>query len=169
MTDMFDRLIKREGGYVNHPDDAGGQTKFGVTLARFNYWRRKRDGVAGGAAALKALTKSEAREIYEALYFFGPKLHLIASPRLREHMLDCTVLHGPARAIRWLQELSGAKPIDGIMGPVTAAAVSKMDTRTLNNLLMRRRVRYMARRVTRKPSQAVFAAGWITRAMSFLI
>ena len=165
MSDIFDRLIKREGGYVDHPDDAGKATKFGITLDTLSRWRRSRVTTA----AVKELTKREAREIYEAQYFFGPHIHLIASPRLREHILDCVVLHGPKRAIRWLQELAGAQPADGIIGPVTAAAVSAMDTRTLNNLLMRRRCRYMARRVTRKPSQAVFAAGWIRRATSFLI
>ncbi len=166
MTDLFDRLIKREGGYVDHPDDAGGPTHFGITLATLKRWRKRR---VVTAADVKALTRREAREIYEAWYFFGPKLHLIASPRLREHMLDCVVLHGPKRPIRWLQELAGAQPIDGSIGPITAAAVSAQDTRTLNNLLMRRRVRYMARRVTRKPSQAVFADGWIKRATEFLI
>ncbi len=166
MTDLFTRLIEREGGYVDHPDDAGSATKFGITLATLKRWRKRRPVTAED---VKALTRHEAREIYEAVYFFRPKLHLIASPRLREHMLDCVVLHGPKRAIRWLQALAGAQPIDGIIGPVTAAAVSAQDTRTLNNLLMRRRVRYMARRVTRKPSQAVFIEGWCARALSFLI
>ena len=27
----FERLIGHEGGYVNHPDDPGGETKFGIT------------------------------------------------------------------------------------------------------------------------------------------
>ena len=28
---MIDRLIEREGGYVNHPRDPGGETKYGIT------------------------------------------------------------------------------------------------------------------------------------------
>ena len=28
---MIDRLIEREGGYVNHPLDPGGETKYGIT------------------------------------------------------------------------------------------------------------------------------------------
>ena len=163
---MLDRLIKREGGYVDHPNDAGRATKFGVTLATLRKWRRKRSLTA---ADVKGLTRREARDIYRALYLEGPNIHLIASPRLREHVLDCAVLHGPKRAIQWLQVLAGVRHIDGLLGPITAAAVSAQDTRTLNNLLMRHRVRYMARRVTRKPSQAVFAEGWTVRATSFLI
>lgn len=28
----FERVIQHEGGYVNDPRDAGGETKFGITI-----------------------------------------------------------------------------------------------------------------------------------------
>ena len=28
---LFERLMDHEGGYVNHPDDPGGETMWGVT------------------------------------------------------------------------------------------------------------------------------------------
>lgn len=30
---LFDRLMKHEGGYVNNPNDPGGETMWGVTKA----------------------------------------------------------------------------------------------------------------------------------------
>ncbi len=29
--EIFDAVLGKEGGYVNHPDDKGGQTKWGIT------------------------------------------------------------------------------------------------------------------------------------------
>ena len=29
---MIDDILRREGGYVNHPADKGGPTKYGITL-----------------------------------------------------------------------------------------------------------------------------------------
>jgi lysozyme family protein len=33
ITDLIDRLIAREGGYVDHPADRGGATRWGITVA----------------------------------------------------------------------------------------------------------------------------------------
>ena len=38
---IFERLMKHEGGYVNHPNDPGGETMYGVTKRVANaqgYW-----------------------------------------------------------------------------------------------------------------------------------
>lgn len=29
--EIFDEVLGKEGGYVNHPDDKGGPTKWGIT------------------------------------------------------------------------------------------------------------------------------------------
>ncbi|STE86759.1 Predicted lysozyme (DUF847) [Escherichia coli] len=29
--EIFDEILGKEGGYVNHPDDKGGPTKWGIT------------------------------------------------------------------------------------------------------------------------------------------
>ena len=33
VQDIANEIVTREGGYVNDPDDPGGATKYGVTLA----------------------------------------------------------------------------------------------------------------------------------------
>ena len=40
--EIIDGIIKREGGYVDHPADRGGPTKFGITLATLEAWRGHR-------------------------------------------------------------------------------------------------------------------------------
>jgi|GEM_PF-4548155 len=36
---LIDRLIDREGGFVDHPADRGGPTKYGITLRTLSKWR----------------------------------------------------------------------------------------------------------------------------------
>ena len=36
--DIIDQTIKREGGFVDHPDDPGGATNMGVTLATLSHF-----------------------------------------------------------------------------------------------------------------------------------
>lgn len=58
---IFDRLIGHEGGYVNHPQDPGGETHWGIT---------KRTAVANGYMyAMKNMTREQAYQIYEKAFW----------------------------------------------------------------------------------------------------
>ena len=41
VDDLISDIIRREGGYVNHPDDRGGPTNYGITQATLSEWRRQ--------------------------------------------------------------------------------------------------------------------------------
>ena len=60
---LIEELIEREGGYVNHPRDKGGPTRFGITeaVARAH----------GYAGAMALLPREEAVAIYRRLYQMG--------------------------------------------------------------------------------------------------
>jgi lysozyme family protein len=45
---MIDRLIRREGQYVNHPSDRGGPTNYGVTQIAIDDYNSLM-GMEGGA------------------------------------------------------------------------------------------------------------------------
>ena len=53
----FDRLIGAEGGYVNHPEDPGGETKFGISKRAYP------------DVNIASLTREDAREIYRRDYW----------------------------------------------------------------------------------------------------
>jgi lysozyme family protein len=113
-------VFVQEGGYVDHPNDPGGATKFGITRATLARFRKVKPVSSLPKSAVRRLRKSEATQIYYRYYWhpiFGPKL----PEGLAFCLFDFAVNSGPTRAIRTLQAIVKV-PQDGRMGPVTIAA-----------------------------------------------
>ncbi|RMD88945.1 MAG: hypothetical protein D6807_04715, partial [Alphaproteobacteria bacterium] len=87
---MIDALIGREGGFVDDPDDPGGATKYGITLAVLEGWRGRRLG-REDVAALKL---AEARAIYAELYYRRPGIDRLPAA-LQPLLFDTAVNQGP--------------------------------------------------------------------------
>ena len=164
MTDIISGILRREGGFVDHPADRGGPTNFGITLGTLAEWR----GTDATRDDVEALTEQEAREIYQALYVTRPGFDGIADAHLRAQVIDSGVLHGTGRAARWLQQAAGVG-VDGAVGPITLGAVNGADADMLGRKFAVTRIRKIGRIVSRDHSQAVFALGWLRRATEFLL
>jgi lysozyme family protein len=59
------KVLEHEGGYSNHPDDPGGPTNFGITIADYRRYR-KSDATA---ADVRVMRLDEAKAIYRAAYW----------------------------------------------------------------------------------------------------
>ena len=168
---IIDRLIDREGGFVDDPDDAGGATNMGITGRTLRRWIREAGGQvpklgAETREAVKALRRPEVRAIYRKFYLERWRVDRIRSDGLREHLLDCVVLYGP-KAIRWMQRFLGVKA-DGIIGPITLLAITRGGPAVVSWELVKARLMHTARRVKKQPDQAKFLPGWTARALKFL-
>ena len=101
-TDLIDAVIDREGGYVDHPADRGGATRWGITEAI-----ARADGYGGDMRrfAARAPPRSTA-----ALYWQRPRFDRIAerAPVLAAELFDTGVNMGPAVAIGFLQRALNA-------------------------------------------------------------
>ena len=88
-------VIEREGGFVNHPSDRGGPTKYGITLQTLRDWR----GLPVSVKELQALSKAEAFSIYYRRYVIDPGFdHVLRlNAEIAEEMIDAGVLSGPRR------------------------------------------------------------------------
>lgn len=116
--EALESVFAFEGGYVDHPLDPGGATKFGITRATL---RRVR-GRDVALAEVMALTRHEAAVIYRQHYWLAVRAdELPAGVDLL--VFDAAVHSGPARAVRLLQQVAGVAA-DGRVGPVTLAAVA---------------------------------------------
>jgi peptidoglycan L-alanyl-D-glutamate endopeptidase CwlK len=123
-------IDKWEGGYVDHPEDPGGATNMGITLATLSRWR----GRPAGKAEVKALTRAEAWQIMKTNYYEivrGDDLPLPVCVAVH----NAAVLHGPDRSGRFLQAAIARQgigiDIDGAIGSETLQALARADKRRL--------------------------------------
>ena len=166
-------LIKREGGYVNNPNDRGGATNFGITesVARANGWKGQ----------MRDLPLDLARQIYKQQYWINPRFDQVALilPLVAEELLDTGVNCGVGfakpllqRALNLLnnQGKNGWADLvgDGIYGAATISALKiyfakrgkegeKVLVRVLNIMQGNRYIEICER----NPTQEQFFYGWI--------
>ena len=150
--EIVDNVIEREGGYVNHPKDPGGETKYGIAKRS----HPKED--------IKNLTKERAEEIYYDDYWVPSKAPFLPHD-IQETFFDMVVNMGQRRAVKILQEACNSKKcglkVDGRIGKLTIAAAKKIDPSRLRVF----RILYYADLIKRKPSLKAFIVGWVRRAM----
>jgi len=181
VQDLARDIVAREGGYVNDPDDPGGETNFGVTIGTM---RRlgidlNRDGKVDGRD-VRALTPARAAEIYVQHYFHAPRIAQLP-PALHASVFDMYVNAGSG-AIRILQRLLTEMGFpcapDGVLGPATLRAAELAQRAAPAHLanaygIARRNYYYAlgdARPASRKYCRRRDGGkgGWITRAEEFI-
>jgi lysozyme family protein len=158
--DIIADILRREGGYVDHPADKGGSTNKGITLVTL---RRYMPGAT--LDDLKSLTDAMALTIYSRLYV--SPLAYVTGYGLKALMVDMAVNHGQENAERMLQAALGVK-VDGDVGPMTLTAL-EMAGPDLYYKLLAERIKFYGRIISANHSQAVFASGWLNRCAEFLI
>lgn len=150
---IIEHTIFLEGGYVNDPADAGGETKFGISKRQYP------------SLDIKNLTKDQAVEIYARDYFNRMNLASIPSAAVRKKLFDIGVNMGTGTAIRLLQQVVGVKE-DGALGDDTIRALGQMEAAAVVIALQRKQVLRYADICIKTPSNLVFLKGWVNRAYS---
>lgn len=174
-------ILRREGGYVNDPDDPGGATNHGVTIHTMRNLGLDLDGDGSVTAAdVKALSFEQAEEIFIRHYFERPGIARLPEP-LHASVFDMQVNSG-ANAIKILQELlldmGWLVKVDGHIGPQTVKASHAAFAAAPNHMVdaygIARR-NYYYRLADRREKSRKFArrrdggkGGWITRAEEFI-
>lgn len=120
-----------EGGFVDHPNDPGGATMYGITekVARVN----------GYTGEMKDLPKELADEIYTREYVYGPGYDkvIVRIPAVGHKLVDSGVNLGTTKQTKSLQKAlnalnAGKTPDikeDGVMGASTLTALDLLEKR----------------------------------------
>jgi len=153
----LETVLAHEGGYVDHPSDPGGATNMGITRRTLADWRGVSPYADLPKAEVRALARSEAEAIYRARYWDLCRCEEMPAG-LDLALFDFAVNSGPFRAVSTLQALVGVAR-DGIVGPVTLAAVAQRTPKALIEALCRERLGFLERLAT----FATFGRGWTQR------
>ena len=141
----FDKLISHEGGYVNDPRDPGGETKFGISKRAYPQ------------VDIKALTLESAKAIYKRDYWDRAQCDKLP-PSLAYLIFDAAVNSGIGQSIRFLQRSLNVAD-DGVIGPMTIAAVSRLDAESICARFIGQRLDFM----TKLTTWDVYGKGWSRR------
>jgi lysozyme family protein len=149
-------VLEHEGGFVQHPRDPGGATKFGITRETLSRAR----GRPASVEDVRELARTEAVALYRRLYW-NPLRADALPPGLDLAVFDLAVNSGPVRAVRMLQAVLGVEA-DGIVGPVTLEAARQADCPETIRRLARSRLGFLSRLAV----WPVFGRGWRRRVLS---
>lgn len=141
----FKQLIHSEGGYSNDPKDPGGETKFGISKRSYP------------DVDIANLTLEQAQDIYQRDYWKRARCDELP-PAIAFLVFDCAVNSGIGQATRFLQRALGVAD-DGQIGPMTLAAVNRVDAEALASRFLGQRLDFM----TRLTTWDVFGKGWARR------
>ncbi len=169
---LIAEVIRRKGGYSNHPADRGGPTNMGITQAV-----ARQQGYTGD---MRSLPRESAEQIYRRLYWHAPRFYDVAkvAPKLAAELFDTGINMGTGRAAGFLQRALNALnrnqkdyddlKIDRQLGPKSLGA--------LNRLLLKRgkegedvlikavealQGAHYLRLAEKQPTQEAFIYGWL--------
>ena len=161
MADHFDRFIRRilshEGGYSVDPKDPGNYTGGKVGVGQL---KGTKYGIAANTYPhldIKNLTWDQAAAIYRRDYWQAARADELP-PAVGFQLLDGAVNSGVRRATQWLQRAARVAD-DGILGPISMAAIAKADPSDLVMRFLAERLDFM----TGLSNWSAHGRGWARR------
>ena len=143
-------VLDQEGGYVRHPADPGGETNYGITKAVA--------AAHGYRGPLRSIPMDWVRRIYQQGYWDRCRCEAMPEHPIRLVVFDAAVNSGVGQSIKWLQRELGVA-VDGLIGPVTLAALQQANLDALAHNLITRRLEFLRGLRTWK----TFGKGWSRR------
>ena len=168
-------ILSWEGGYVNDPDDRGGETNKGITIgtwkaAGFDTFRKipvlqvGKKCYTNVTKSLYEMTDTQWEYVFKKYYWDRWKADEIKNQSVANLLVDWVWGSG-VWGIKYPQVLLKVTQ-DGIVGPKTLAALNSQDPEELFKKLVKEREAYIERLVLRSPKNKKFEKGWYRRLYS---
>ena len=123
-------ILRHEGGYVNDPDDSGGETNKGITIGTFKQYAKEDLGIEPTSENLKKITDDQATIIYRKRYWEPKGFCKIEDDKVSLMIYDWTITSGGAA--KKVQELliddfEQKITADGGIGSKTIEAINNVE------------------------------------------
>ena len=148
------RLLLHEGGYCHHPQDPGGPTNFGITIADYRKY------IKPGASAddVRAMRLEEAKAIYRSKYWRALRCDDLPAG-VDDSIFDYGVNSGVGRAGKVLRRVLGMPDDAWAVTDDVIAEVARRDPRAIIAAINAERLAFL-RGLRTWP---VFGTGWERR------
>lgn len=167
------KVLSHEGGYVNDPDDLGGETYKGIARNSHSSWlgwviidqhKNKPDF----PHSLEANTKLQdsVEQFYFGTFWKPLNAEQIQNQTSADSVFDFAVNSGLTTSARLVQSIVGAK-IDGCVGEITLNKINSMDFGHFQAALTVAKMEYYMNIIRKRPTSKKFLLGWISRSLSF--
>lgn len=169
-------ILRHEGGFVNHPNDPGGATNYGVSLR----WLKSLGDLDGDGWLdgdldhdgdvdiddIKLLTPDMAGHFYRTHWWDKNKYFLVYDQTLATKILDFSVVMGDKQSHKLLQRSLRAfdKRLvdDGVLGPKSFEAINSTNPQCLVASYECMAEGFF-RQIALKPNLTGFLGGWLNR------
>lgn len=167
----FALTMKAEGGYVNDPQDPGGETYKGVARKMNSKWdgwtlidMAKKEKNFPANLDSNAALQDKIKSFYEINYWDKTRCDEIKDQGVAASIFDFSVNSGPIASSKVVQFIVGTEP-DGVIGDVTLGKINSYDPHTFLALFALGKIsRYLHICEGRQESKKFFY-GWVKRTM----
>lgn len=151
----------RRTGYANDPDDLGGATMVGVTIATYKEYCRKKGYPVPTIDRLRNMTYAQWLDILKTMFWDRWQADKIANQSIAEILVDWVWASGKY-GITIPQQILGVT-VDGVVGSKTLAAVNRQNQAQFFARIMEERKAYIDRICTSRPINNKYKRGWLRR------
>lgn len=151
----------RATGYANDPDDLGGATMVGVTIATYTEYCRKKGYPRPTVERLRAMTYTQWLDILKTMFWDRWRADEIANQSVAEILVDWVWASGKY-GITIPQQILGVA-VDGVVGPKTLAAVNAQNPTKFFARIVSERKAFIDRICASRPVNNKYKKGWLNR------
>lgn len=167
----YELVLAHEGGYVNDPQDPGGETYRGVARKIWGNWegwtnvdlQKQRPGFPANLEKDLQLQEHIA-SFYEVNFWSRIRGNEFDNQEVANSIFDFAVNAGVSTSASLAQMVVGEKA-DGVIGPDSLTAINRHDTELfLASFTLAKIARYVSI-VKKRPTSQKFFYGWVRRAI----
>ena len=167
----LEETLKSEGGYVNDPDDPGGETYKGVARRSHPKWdgwvnidmNKNKQGFPKNLDTDQDLY-NKIKSLYQINYWDKVSGDKIENQDVAESIFDFAVNAGPRTASKLAQISVGAEP-DGVIGPNTIAKINEDQPRAFLAVFALAKIGRYVDICQRRPKSRKYFYGWVRRTL----
>jgi len=169
----FQKMLNHEGGYVNDPDDQGGETYKGISRTMHIHWPGwaiidMYKNKSGFPATLDkdVELQIEIEQFYRTNFWSPLNAEHISNQTIANSIFDFSVNAGIITSVRLAQSIVGVKA-DGIIGELTLKKLNSLDFGYFLPAFTVAKIAHYISIIKKRPTNKKFLYGWVIRALEF--